>query len=140
MATLTLEKELTECERQYWQAMKERDIDKAVELTEFPCLMTGSHGVMRVDKQSFIKMMKSPRQTVRSAELSNVTVQRLSEDVAVVAYQVKEELTVDGKAVTLNATDSSTWIRRDGHWACAAHTESMASDTHGRDQEKKAAS
>ncbi len=39
---------------------------------------------------------------------------------AVVAYQVREELTVDGKPVTLNASDLSTWVRRSG--GCAPRT------------------
>jgi hypothetical protein len=41
---------------------------------------------------------------------------------------------VDGKPVTLNASDPSTWVRRDGRWVCAAHTESVAGDTYGRDR------
>jgi hypothetical protein len=136
MATPTLEKELTGYERQYWQAMQRRDTKKALELTNFPCLLTGSKGVMRVDEQAFIKMMESPRDTMQSAELSNIMVQRLSEDVAIVAYQVHEELLVEGKAVSFDAADSSTWIRRDGRWVCAAHTESIAGDSYGRDRKQ----
>ena len=139
MATPTLEKlekELTEYERQYWQALQRRDTAKALELTDFPCLLTGSRGVMRVDEQAFIKMMESPRDTVQSAELSNITVKRLSEDVAVVAYQVHEQLLVEGKPVSFDAADSSTWIRRNGRWVCAVHTESIAGDSYGRDRQQ----
>jgi hypothetical protein len=52
---------------------------------------------------------------------------------AIVAYQVHEELTVDGKPVTLDAADSSTWVRRNGRWLCALHTEAIAGDPFGRD-------
>ena len=61
----------------------------------------------------------------------------LRDDVAIVAYQVTEELTVDGKPVTLNAADSSTWIRRNGGWMCALHTEAIAGDPYGRDRKVK---
>jgi hypothetical protein len=46
---------------------------------------------------------------------------------------VHEDLTVDGKPVTLDAAESSTWVRRDGRWACAMHTEAIAGDPFGRD-------
>ena len=53
-------------------------------------------------------------------------VRLLGDDVAIVAYTVREELTVDGKPLTLEAADSSTWVRRDGRWVCALHTEALA--------------
>jgi hypothetical protein len=61
-------------------------------------------------------------------------VRLLRDDVAIVAYQVYEELTVDGKPVTLDAADSSTWVRRNGRWLCALHTEAIAGDPFGRDR------
>jgi hypothetical protein len=33
---------------------------------------------------------------------------------------------VDGKPTTLEAFDSSVWVRRNGNWLCAAHTETLA--------------
>lgn len=45
-----------------------------------------------------------------------------------------EELTVDGKRVALDAADASTWVRRNGRWVCALHTESLAGDPFGRDR------
>ena len=61
-------------------------------------------------------------------------VRMLSDDVAVIAYKVQEELTVDGEPVRLEATDSSTWIRRNGEWLCAHHTEALKGDPFGRDR------
>jgi len=54
--------------------------------------------------------------------------------VAIVAYKVKEELTVDGKPVTLEAADASTWLRRGDSWVCSLHTESIIGDPFGRDR------
>ena len=45
-----------------------------------------------------------------------------------------EELTVDGKPLQLEAADASVWIKRDGHWRCAVHTESVKGDPFGRDR------
>jgi hypothetical protein len=64
----------------------------------------------------------------------NVKVKLLRDDVAVLAYKVREELTVDGKPVKFEAADASTWVRRDGRWVCALHTEALAGDPFGRDR------
>ena len=45
------------------------------------------------------------------------------------------KLTVDGKPLTLEAADASTWVRRDGRWLCALHTESILGDSFGRDRQ-----
>ena len=62
----------------------------------------------------------------------------IGDDVAVLAYKVTEDLTVDGKAVHLEAADASTWARRDGRWVCVLHTESLAGDPMGRDRRRAA--
>jgi hypothetical protein len=66
--------------------------------------------------------------------LTDVQVRVVTEGVAVVAYRVKERLTVDGKPITIEASDSSVWILRDEHWVCTLHTESLAGDPFGRDK------
>ena len=69
-------------------------------------------------------------------ELSSPIVKLLTDDVAVVAYKVREELMVDGKPLTLDASDTSTWVRRNGRWVCAVHTEAVAGDPFGRDHRR----
>jgi hypothetical protein len=59
-------------------------------------------------------------------------VRALADDVAVIAYKVREELVVDGKATTMEAFDSSVWVNRGGKWMCAMHTETLAGDPYGR--------
>jgi hypothetical protein len=79
-------------------------------------------------------MMKEAKWQLLNFEIGkDFQVRQLNDDVAVLAYTVHEDLTVDGKPVTLDAAESSTWVRRDGHWACAMHTESITGDPFGRD-------
>jgi hypothetical protein len=66
-------------------------------------------------------------------------VRLLGDDTAIVAYTVHEELTVDGKPVSIDAADTSTWVRRDGRWLCALHSESLAGDPFGRDRPQRKA-
>jgi hypothetical protein len=131
----TLEMQLLECEQQFWQALTDGDVEAAKNLTDFPCIITGAQGVGKVDARSFEAMMKNPSYVLHRFELADgAEVRALSDDVAVVAYRVHEELTVDGKPISLDAADSSTWVRRDGKWRCALHTEAIAGDPFGRDR------
>ena len=134
MATNPVEKELFALEKKYWQALKDNDVQTALSLTDDPCIVTGPQGVSSVDKKTFTQMLKSPGYTVENFELDdNVQVRMLSDDIAILAYKVHEELTVDGEPVTIDAADTSTWVRRNGRWLCALHTESIAGDPFGRE-------
>jgi ketosteroid isomerase-like protein len=134
MPVLSVEQELIELEKQYWQAIKNKDADAAMRLSDDPCIVTGAQGVGRIARKTLAGMLKSASYTLHDFRLSDVQVQQVRDDVAILAYKVREELTVDGKPVTLEAADASTWVRRDGRWVCALHTESLAGDPFGRDR------
>ena len=137
MTTTTVEKELVDMERQYWQAIKEKDVNKAMELTDNSCVVAGASGVASITGAAFAGMLNSPSWTLNAFEfIGDVQVRVLTNDVGVVAYKVKEELTVDGKPLTMEAADASTWVRRDGRWLCALHTEAITGDPFGRDRQR----
>ena len=139
MPTTTVEKEVLGLEEQYWRAIRDKDVEAAKRLTDFPCLVTGPRGVGQIDEGTFTKKMQSPACTIRRVELGDdAQVRLLRDDVAVIAYKVHEELVVDGKPVALDAADSSTWIRRNGRWACAHHSGSIVGDPFGRDRASSA--
>jgi hypothetical protein len=114
--------------------MKDKDVQGALALTHDPCIVTGPQGVASIDKDKFAEMMAAGQWTLHDFELRDVQVQHLSDDVAIIGYKVKENMTVDGKPVTLEAADASTWVRKDGRWLCALHTESISGDPYGRDR------
>ena len=134
MANTTLANELLDLEKQYWTAIKERDAEAAGRLTDEECIVTGAQGVGRVNRQALAAMLKDAPYTLHEFELKDPEVRQLGDDVAILAYKVHEELTVDGKPVKLDAADASTWVRRDGRWLCALHTESITGDPFGRDR------
>jgi uncharacterized protein (TIGR02246 family) len=129
------EQQVIELERRYWQAIKDKDVDAVLSMTDDPCIVTGSQGVAELDHKTFESMMRTGSWTIDAFELDDdMQVRMLGDDVAVVAYKVHEDLTVEGKPVALDAADSSTWVRRDGHWLCAAHSEALSGDPYGRDR------
>lgn len=135
MASTAIEKELLGLEKQYWQAIKDKDADAVMRLTDDPCIVAGAQGIALIGKPALAAMVKAAPYTLQAFDVKeDVQVRLLSDDVAALAYKVHEELTVDGKPVTIDAADASTWIKRDGRWVCALHTESILGDPFGRDR------
>jgi hypothetical protein len=95
-------------------------------------VVVGAKGVGELDKASLAKAIKGADYELKNFALDDIRVRQVTDDVAVVAYKVKEDLVVKGKKVKLEAYDSSTWLRRDGQWTCVVHTESIAGDPFGR--------
>jgi uncharacterized protein (TIGR02246 family) len=134
MAKDATAQELIDRETQYWQAIKRKDAEAARRLTDDRCIVAGAQGVGHIERDALADMMTRAPYTLDEFDIDNVEVRLLRNDVAIVAYEVHERLTVDGRSVSLEAADSSTWIRRDGEWRCALHTESIVGDPFGRDR------
>ena len=130
--------ELTELlgslEHRFWDAMVERDAAAATALSDEPTVVAGASGAASIDRATLGAMMTSGGWTLRSYAITDLLVHRVTDDVVVVAYRVHEDLEVDGEDVALDAADASTWVRRDGTWVCALHTESVLGDAYGRDR------
>ena len=51
--------DLITLEKQFWQAMVDRDTEAALKLTNDPCIVAGAQGVARLSKEKFGEMMKA---------------------------------------------------------------------------------
>lgn len=134
MATTAIEKEVLELEQKYWQAIQDGDAEATARLSDDPCLVTGAQGVGQLSRQQLKGMFAGATWKLDGFEISNASVRAVTDDVVAVAYKVRERLTVDGKPLTIDASDSSVWVRRGGAWVCAVHTEAIAGDPFGRDR------
>ncbi len=138
MTTQTsVEREIAALEERYWQAMQDRDLDTLLEMTDNPSIIAGASGVTTLDHSRYRQMMESSGPsafTLHKYAIEEPVVRMLTDDVAVIAYKVREDVTTDGERVDLEAADASTWIRRDGNWVCTLHTESILGDPFGRDR------
>ena len=137
MASKTMHKTLLGLETRYWQALKDKNVEAALELTADPCVIVDAQGVGRVEPSMYDQMMRDASWTLVDFKIGDVTqVEMLGRNTAIVAYSVHEDLTVDGQPLSLDAADSSTWVRTDGRWQCAMHTESVLGDPFGRNRER----
>lgn len=112
--------EIIDLEKKYWQAMKEHDVDTAIELTRFPCLVAGPNGTRFVSEEEYRQLFEKQS----GAEFQNVNigkpkVELLGKDTAIISY----ESAVSGKKFS----DISTWVRDGGKWICAFHMEAPVS-------------
>ena len=135
-STSTHEQELMDVERRFWNAMQEKDAATASTLTDDQCVIVGAQGVSAIDAKTMAKLTSEGTWELKqySFDEQKRQIRFLTDDIAIVAYPVKERVIVDGETLPVEANDSSVWVRRGGQWRCALHTESLAGDPFGRDK------
>lgn len=129
-----VEKEIVGLENRYWKAIKDRDAETALSMTDDPCIVAGATGVERVDRNKFMKMMQNASYKLHDFELKKPDLRLLNSDTALLAYEVHEDMTVDGQRLGIDAAETSVWVKRGGRWVCALHTEALKGDPFGRDK------
>lgn len=129
-----IEDDLRDLEARYWDAIQRRDESTAMALCDERCVVVGARGAFELDRERLGEMLKQASYELTRYELDDQTfhVRKLTDDVAIVAYGVREDLIVDGKPESLAAYDASVWVRRGDTWLCALHTESLKGDPFGR--------
>ena len=135
-----IDQELKALERRYWDAVQRKDSDEAIELSDESCIVVGAQGVGAITREQLGKMLQQAGYELQqySFDDKQFQVRQIADNVAIVAYPVQEQLIVEGKPQQLEAYDASVWVKRDGTWRCALHTESLRGDPFGRDKQAKA--
>lgn len=113
-------------ERAFWKSLVDRDADAATAMLAPQALMVSSHGAMQFDPPQYAKMLQDPKHGLLDYKLSDMEVMFPSQDVAIATYKANQTMAMDGKEITQDVVDSSTWVRLGGTWKCVAHTESEA--------------
>jgi uncharacterized protein (TIGR02246 family) len=134
-ATMTKEQELLALEHRFWDAMQQKDGKAAAEMTDDRCIIVGAQGVSSIDAPSMEKMTAEGKWELQRYTFNDKSTQVrfIDDDTAIIGYTVNEHVVVEGKAIDLEANDASVWIRRDGRWKCALHTETPKGDPFSRD-------
>ena len=130
------EKTIIDLEQKFWRAMVDKDIEGSVVMLTEKSILTGAQGAALLTHDDYRGMARQGDSLwqLKSFQLDDVKVMFPSKDVAVIAYTVTEEMEVEGKPLTLKAADATTWLRLDGEWLAALHTESVLGDPFGRDR------
>ncbi len=126
MTANTPKSEIERLERAFWQSLVDDKPRAATDLLTDTALMVSGHGAMSFDHDAYMKMATDPQHKLLAFEFKDMDVLFPHDDIAIVTYRVHQQFTVAGKPVEMDAVDSSTWVKLDGEWRCAAHTESEA--------------
>jgi hypothetical protein len=130
------DQELLTLEREFWDALKDRDARTAGRLTAEDSTIVGASGVSGLDPRQMGKLLEAATYRIKDYRIDpqSTRITRLCDDAVAITYGVHEDLEVDGKAVKLDAFDASVWKKSDTGWTCVLHTESIAGDAFGRDR------
>ena len=122
---MTQHNEIETLERRFWQTMVDKDAKTAAGMIAEQGLVTGPMGAMAIDPAKYEAMTNEGDWSLTAYEMSDVQVVQPADDVAIIAYKVNQKGDMKGRAMDLNCVDSSTWVREDGEWKCALHTETI---------------
>jgi ketosteroid isomerase-like protein len=125
MAATAVQSEILQLEKRYWDAIKSQDIDAMEALTADPCLVVGPQGASLVDRKQFREIWSNDDWRVRSFKIddASASTREVGNNTVALAYKVNEELEHLGKPQKMEAYDTSVWVRENGSWRCAVHTE-----------------
>lgn len=112
-------------ERKFWQSMVDEQTDVALGLLAEPSFMVSPHGAMKFDHAAYRRMAEEGSQVVKRFELGEMDATFIGEDAAILFYEVTQILSPRGQQQEneQRMKDTSTWVKVDGRWRCAMHTE-----------------
>jgi hypothetical protein len=117
--------EILALEKAYWDALCRKDGATASRLSSDSTIVSGKQGIMTVTRQQMKSLTEESKWVLNSYEFGEVSFVSPTPDVAILAYTVTQTVTMDGQARTLQAADSSTWVRGPEGWTCCAHSEAF---------------
>ncbi len=123
-----METQIEALETEYWHGMETHNYQTVRKLTHFPCIVASKNGVQTVDEPTFKKMFESgDGDKIKVKSINNFETQIIGES-AITAYII--ELSVTGKEnePSTKCACTSTWVKKDGEWFCALHTETELSE------------
>jgi len=120
---MTTQQDIMELERRFWQAMVDMDIDMATSLLDRHSVSVAAGGIHHFDPSEYKAMALAGGGRITSFGFSDERVIFPTPDVAIASYKADQSFIVDGKRHDMVVYDTTTWVRKDGRWLAAGHTE-----------------
>ena len=99
-----------------------KDGKKAAALSGKTSVVTGSRGVTAIAKAKMGEMTESGDWELLSYDFGDVVFAVPSPDVAIIAYEVRQKVRMNGKEQAFHA---ATGVRGADGWECHAHSETI---------------
>ncbi len=127
--------EIIALEQAFWEALRDEDIEAALQLARDPCVLMGADGHQVHGRRSLEDLLRSSPDKLEHFEFQDEpAVHFLGQDVAVITYRIFEQLVVEGERLELELVETSTWVLQEGRWRVGVHGEAVRGDPYGRDR------
>jgi hypothetical protein len=129
MTATSIHKELLENERQFWQAIKERDSQKLESLTADTYTFVMGEGANTFSRNDFVSMMTSNsfKMLDFDIDLRNATVRELGRDAVAIVFPSHWSFEREGKRDDMESFTTAIWTRDGSRWRCAMDAETVSS-------------
>lgn len=123
--------QLIALEKKFWQSMVDEQTDVALGMLAEPSFMVSPHGAMKFDHASYRRMAEHGTMVIKRYDLGAMDATFVGDSTAILSYEVNQTLSPRGKAeeIQQHMADTSTWVKVDGQWRCAMHTETPVKTT-----------
>ena len=118
-------KKITEREINTWEFAKNKNLPAMREILGDDYV--GFFGKNTMNANDVVKMFQTS--TVRSYHLSNIRVKPVTDDVAIIYYELNQDiLDADGDKWTPNVASASTYVKRKGAWYSVFYQETVVNN------------
>lgn len=119
-----LKQTMYDLETAFWSAMRDRDGAAGAKLCADTVVTINARGGQHLVDRRDAAEAGDGEWTPGRFYFSNIHVTSPSPDVAVIGYQVKQEVKANGQDKTFTAAECATWVYAVDRWLCHARCES----------------
>jgi len=123
--------ELIDLEKRFWKSMVDEQTEVALKMLAEPSFMVSPHGAMKFDHASYRQMAEHGQMVIKRYELGEIDATFIGAGAAILSYKVRQFVALRGKSEETEQymADTSTWVKVNGSWKCAMHTETPVHET-----------
>ena len=129
---MTRQDEIMALERRFWRALCDDDVDAAVGMLGEQSAIANAVGIHHFDPARYRDMAEQGPMRLTAFAFDDERVFFPAPDVAIATYAVRQTFEIEGKAQTMHAYDTTTWVKTGGRWTAVLHTESPRQAADGR--------
>jgi len=125
----SIEREIKDVERRYWEAVKAGDAKAVADLTAETFTFVMKDGVMEFGRDDYVKMMTGGEDfklRAYSMPPGPTAYRSIGSDTALAAYLAHWQFERAGKPERHDTVNLVVWVRENGSWRCAAMSEADA--------------
>ena len=105
--------------------MADQRPEQAAAMLAAEAVSVAMFGIHHFSPSEYLSMAQTDQTKLTIFEFSNEKVIFPIADVAVATYEVKQVFEMAGKSHEMICFDTTTWVKNNGRWLAAAHTETQ---------------